>query len=208
MVIKILISLIIGYLLGTLSPAALFAKLKKVNLRKRGTGNLGATNTTMVLGKQYGALVMIIDIGKAFFACKLAELLFPELAVAGLLAGAAAVVGHIFPFYMKFKGGKGLAAFGGMILAYNPWMFLGLLVGGIVLMFLVNYAIVLPLLAAVLFPALVAVTSHDIIAVVICVATSILIIVKHWSIFGRIRRGEDTKVRDFLKGRFHSEPEH
>lgn len=123
MVLETVISLVIGYLLGTLSPAALFAKLKKVNLRKRGTGNLGATNTTMVLGKQYGALVMILDIGKAFLACKLAELLFPELAVAGLLAGAAAVVGHIYPFYMKFKGGKGLAAFGGMILAYNPWMF-------------------------------------------------------------------------------------
>lgn len=199
MVIKSVISLVIGYLLGTLSPAALFAKLKNVNLRKRGTGNLGATNTTMVLGKQYGALVMILDIGKAFLASKLAKLLFPELAVAGLLAGAASVVGHIFPFYMKFKGGKGLAAFGGMILAHNPWMFLGLLVGGIILVLIINYGIAMPMSVSVLFPVLVAVTSRDPVAIAICAATSVLIIVKHWSIFGRIRRGEDTKARDFIR---------
>lgn len=149
MVIETVVSLLIGYLLGMLSPAALFAKRKKVNLRKCGTGNLGATNTTMVLGKKYGALVMILDIGKAFLACKLAELLFPELAVADLLAGAASVVGHIFPFYMKFKGGKGLAAFGGMILAYNPWILLGLLAVGIVLIFIFNYGIAITIFAAV-----------------------------------------------------------
>ena len=199
MIIEIAISLIIGYLLGTLSPAALFAKLKKVNLRKRGTGNLGAANTTIVLGKQYGVLVMVIDIGKAFLACKLAELLFPQLAVAGLLAGAASVAGHVFPFYMKFKGGKGLAAFGGMILAYNPLMFLGLLTGGIVLIFIFNYGIAMPMSVSVLFPVLVAIISHDPAAVAICVATSVLIIVKHWSIFGRIRRGEETRVRDFIR---------
>lgn len=196
---NIFVSIVIGYLLGTLSPAALVSKIKKTNLRKQGTGNLGATNTMLTLGKGYGALVMIVDIGKSLLACKLASLLFPQFSAAGLLAGAAAVVGHIYPFYMKFKGGKGLAAFGGMILAYSWWMFLVLLLSGFVLMLIVNHGLVLPMMAAVVFPVLVALHSRNWLFVLICVATSVLLIVKHWSIFGRIHRGEDTTVRECLR---------
>lgn len=123
-------SVIIGYLLGCLSPAALISKIKRKNLRKNGTGNLGATNVMLNFGKRFGALVMLFDIFKAFAAYKLAELLFPSAAFVGIAAGFAAVVGHVFPFYMKFKGGKGLAAFAGMVLAYNPWLFLFLLLTG------------------------------------------------------------------------------
>lgn len=196
---EIVVSILIGYLLGTLSPSALLSKIKHINLRKHGTGNLGATNTMLTLGKGYGALVMLVDIGKSFLACRLASLLFPQFSAAGLIAGAAAVVGHIYPFYMRFRGGKGLAAFGGMILAYSPGMFLALLFAGIVLMLIVNYSIVLPMLAATVFPVLVAFHSRNWLFVLICAATSILLIAKHWSIIGRVRRGEDIKVRDFIR---------
>lgn len=196
---EILASLAIGYLLGAFSPAALLSKIKKINLRKHGTGNLGASNTMLTMGKGYGALVMLVDIGKAFLACKLALLLFPQFAAAGLLAGAAAVVGHIFPFYMKFQGGKGLAAFGGMILAYNPWMFVALLCIGIVLMFIFNYSFPMPMFAAAAFPILVAFHSQNLWFVLICAATSILIVVKHWSNIGKARRGEDVKIRDIFR---------
>ena len=125
---KILLCILIGYLIGSLNPAALLSKLKKKDLRKQGTGNLGATNTMIVLGKGYGALVMLFDVAKAFASVKLAQLLFADLAVAGILAGSAAVIGHIYPFYLKFQGGKGLAAFGGMILAVDPLLFIILLV--------------------------------------------------------------------------------
>lgn len=198
-IMQILASLGIGYLLGALSPAALLSKIKQIDFRKKGTGNLGATNTMLLLGKGYGALVMLVDIGKAFLASKLAKLLFPQLAAAGLLAGAAAVVGHIFPFYMHFKGGKGLASFGGMVLAYDPRMFLGLLCAGVVLMLAVNYSVVLPMMAAAVFPVLVALHSGDLLLVLISAATGLLVIVKHWSIIGKVRRGEEIKVRDFLR---------
>ena len=122
-----ILSGIMGYLLGCLNPAALFAKAKKIDLRKKGTGNLGATNTTIVLGKKYGVIVMLFDIFKAYLAVKLAKVLFPKAALAWLFAGGAAVVGHIYPFYMRFKGGKGLACLGGAVLAISPSMFLVLI---------------------------------------------------------------------------------
>lgn len=198
---KIVLCIAIGYLLGTLSPAALLSKLKNINLRKQGTGNLGATNTMLVLGKGYGALVMILDIAKAFIAVKIAEAICPGVSVVGLLTGFFAVIGHIYPFYMKFKGGKGLAAFGGMILAADPRLFLLLLLTGIVLMLIINYSIALPISAAILFPILYGLYWRSLTAVLICAATSILIIAKHFSIFAKIKRGDEIKVRGFIKTR-------
>lgn len=197
--------MIIGYLLGTLSPAALLGRKKNVDLRKEGTHNLGASNTTLVLGKGYGALVMMIDILKAFVAAKTAKWLFPKLAAASILAGFAAVVGHIFPFYMNFKGGKGLAAFGGMILAYNPWVFLFLLSTGVFLMLVFNASVALPIYVAVVFPVFVWFGTHHVGMLLITVATSILIVVKHWSNIDRIKRGEEVNLRKFFKNIFKKE---
>lgn len=197
-----LLCAVLGYLIGSLSPAALLSKLKKQNLRKQGTGNLGATNTMIVLGKGYGALVMLFDIAKAFAAVKLAELLFPSLAVAGILAGSAAVVGHIFPFYLKFKGGKGLAAFGGLILGVDTLLFLILLVIALLFMFVINHSVAMPISAAILFPILYAFRTVFISAVVIAAAVSILIICVHISNIGKARRGEDSKIREYVKENF------
>ncbi len=201
MVLRVLFCLLNGYLLGSLSPAALLARVKDVNLRTEGTGNLGATNTTLVLGKQYGVLVMVFDVGKAYLACKVASFLLPEWEMAILLAGAAAVVGHAFPFYMKFRGGKGVAAFGGMILAFDPWFFLILLINAVILMLIVNYGVVGPMSASALFPVMVGVRSRSILEALVCAVTGLLIMLKHWNVFERMRDGSETKVRDFLKGK-------
>lgn len=179
------ISIIIGYLLGSISPAALIAKIKKTNLRKTGTKNLGATNTTLVLGKKFGAIVMIFDIAKGAVSVIIAKLLFREIAMlAGLLAGSAAVVGHMFPFYLKFRGGKGLAAYGGMILAFDPLTFLLLLIIGLICAFVLNYGIALTASAAVLFPFVTAarnISSPYVIPLtVIAALTSAVLLVRHW----------------------------
>lgn len=198
---KVLFCIVNGYLLGSLNPAALLARIKKTNLRVEGTGNLGATNTTMVLGKRYGVLVMVFDVGKAYIACKLAAFLLPEWEIAILLAGAATVLGHMFPFYMKFQGGKGVAAFGGMILAFDPWIFLILLINAVVLMLIINYGVVGPMSASALFPVMVGVRSRSILEALVCAVTGLLIMLKHWNVFERMRNGSETKVRDFLRGK-------
>lgn len=191
--------LIMGYLIGTLSPAALFAKLKKANLRENGTGNLGATNALLVMGRLYGVLVMVLDILKAFLAFRLAVRLFPAVKLAGMIAGLAAIIGHIFPFYMKFKGGKGLAAFGGMILGYKPAMFWFILLTGVVLIIIFNYSVALPMFAAVAFPIMVWFHSGSIEMVIIAVIASAIIVIKHWSNIGKAKDGSDNKIRDYIK---------
>ncbi|MBQ9167550.1 MAG: glycerol-3-phosphate acyltransferase [Oscillospiraceae bacterium] len=201
---EIAFSLIIGYLLGSLNPAALLSKLKNINFREQGTGNLGASNTLLILGKKYGAVVMLFDIIKAVIAAKLAKWLFPQLALANLLAGSAAVVGHVFPFYLRFQGGKGLAAFGGLVLAYDPAMFLFLLLLGVVLMLIVNYSYILPMSAAFLFPFLALYKSQRVDVFLLTLAASALVIIKHWSNIGRARRGEEMKIREFIKEKLFS----
>lgn len=196
---KILYCLIIGYLLGSLSPSALISKLKKKNLRECGTKNLGATNTMLTFGKWYGLFVMLFDISKAYAAVKLAGMFFPALAVSGVLAGSAAVVGHVYPFYLRFKGGKGLAAFGGLVLGLDPLLFLILLVIALILMLIINYSVAMPMSAAVLFPVLYGIHSRDIIGALILTAVSVLIIYKHFSNIYKARRGEDVKIREFVK---------
>lgn len=196
---NVFLSLIIGYLFGTISPAAFISKMKKKNLREHGTGNLGATNTTLVFGKGYGAFVMFFDIAKSFTVYHLAILLFPMLSLAGLLAGGASVFGHIFPFYMKFKGGKGLATFGGLILAIDPLLFLILLIVAFLAAIVFNYTAAIPISASILFPILHGLCYKDIASVLILTAISILMITVHIPNIYRAKRGEEIEVRVFLK---------
>lgn len=156
-----LFSAVIGYFLGCLSPAALVSKLKNKNLRSNGTGNLGATNTMLVLGKSYGALVMVLDVTKGYISVRLAQRLFPLYSLAGLIAGCAAIVGHIFPFYLDFQGGKGLAALGGLVLGVDPILFLVLLIAGVAVMVITDHGYAMPITAAVLFPILFAIRSDS-----------------------------------------------
>ena len=109
----------LGYLLGCSNLAHWLAKWNNVDFRKGGSGNLGASNTTILLGWKAGVAVAVHDIGKAVLAVLLAKLLFPGQEYVGAAAGVSAVLGHVFPFYLRFKGGKGLASFFGAVLALN-----------------------------------------------------------------------------------------
>ena len=190
---------LIGYLLGAISPAALIAKLKRKDLRENGTGNLGATNTMLVFGRTYGVAVMLFDIAKAFFAFKLAEWAVPEAEWLALAAGACAVVGHCFPFYLKFKGGKGLATFGGLVLAYEPWLFAFLLVTGVLLMILVNHSFILPFYATLFFAVYAAIREENILSFLCVALVSVLILVMAFEQLIRAVRGQDGKIREYIK---------
>ncbi|MBE6579235.1 MAG: glycerol-3-phosphate acyltransferase [Ruminococcaceae bacterium] len=195
---EILLSLILGYLFGSLNPAALIGRFKQTNLRKSGTGNLGATNVLLHFGKGYAVLVMVFDIFKALAAFHLAALFFPVAELAPYLAGAAAVVGHIFPFYLKFKGGKGLAAFGGFVLAVDPHVFWFLLVTGVVAMLLVNYSVALPYYGGIAFPVIMWLLKKSIPVIGICTAVSGLILYKHAGNVKKAMDGTDNKIREYV----------
>ena len=193
------LSLLLGYGLGCLNPAALLSKIKKQDLRKVGTHNLGASNTLLVMGKKWGALVMLFDIFKSFFSAKLAKWLFPQLYAVQLVAGLGAVLGHIFPFYLGFRGGKGLAAFGGMVLAYDPLLFCVLLAFGLVMMLLFNCSVALPMSAAPLFAILAGIRSQSFAVFVLAAVSAAIIVIQHWSNIEKARNGNDVKIRSFVR---------
>ena len=188
----------IGYALGSISPSYILSKIKKVDIRKSGTKNLGASNTFMHFGRFWGIFVMLFDILKAYFAVKLCQFLFHELPLAGLVSGTAAVLGHNYPFYLRFKGGKGLASFGGFVLALSPPMFLCLLTGCIIITFILNYGCVLALSAAALFPIIVGISYGSLPAFLIAAVSGANVFLKHTQNLKRIKNGEETKFRTFI----------
>ena len=196
---KIFSSLVIAYLLGSLNPAALLSKIKHANTRENGSQNYGATNTLLLVGKKWAAAVMAFDILKSFLAVKIAQLMVPLSTWAAMAAGFFAVIGHCFPFYMKFKGGKGLAAYGGIVLAYNPLLFILMLATATVLIIIVNYSFIMPFYAAVVFPIHVAFHTDEPLAFVFALAAAILLFCKHFGNFKKARRGEDIKIREYIR---------
>ncbi len=176
-----ILSFVMGYLIGCLHPAALLSRRRHVDLKQTGTGNLGATNTTLVLGRASGIVVLVVDVFKSYFAAKLARLLFPQLALAGMVASLGAILGHCFPVFLRFQGGKGLASYGGMVLAYDPGIFLMILLPGILLMLLLNTGVVLPLLASLAFPALVWLTGGSLPEILLSLAAGGFLLAMHLS---------------------------
>ena len=111
-----LVALGLGYLFGGIQSAILYGRFKGIEIRNHGSGNAGATNTLRVLGKKAALIVFLCDVLKAVLAVILAKLLFPEMVLlAGLYAGIGAILGHSYPLFFKFKGGKGIAVTVGAI---------------------------------------------------------------------------------------------
>lgn len=195
-----ILSLGLGYLVGCMNPAALVARQTKVDLTKKGTGNLGATNTALVLGRKAGGFVLLFDMLKSILSYKLAKLLFPHLKLAGLIAGLGVLLGHCFPFNMGFVGGKGLASFGGLVLAADPLVFCVLLALGLVLAWQLNYGVYLAVTATVLFPIAMWLRSGDVGITVMTALCSGLIFAMHWrNLMRAIRKEDPISARGGLK---------
>ena len=206
--------ILIGYLIGCINPAYLISKIKKIDIRKKGSGNLGATNTSLIVGKKWGALVMAFDIFKAYATVKLCQYLFAQTLLAGVVAGSATILGHNHPFYLKFKGGKGLAAFGGCVLALNPLHFLALLIIGIALSLILDYGIGIPLSASILFPTVTAIQYYRmtdgnlgiaLLTVLIILPPMLSVLLRHRSNWQRIKAGTELRIRDYFKGKSYEE---
>ena len=194
-----ILCLSLGYLVGCINPAMAISRVKNINLREEGTGNLGATNTAFVLGKKAGYFVLFFDILKSYFSFKVAKWLFPQLLIAGILASIGCILGHCFPVTMHFQGGKGLAAFGGLILAYKPWMFFTIIAVGITLMFVCNTGVIAPFMGCVLFPVFTYLSGCDTMELLAVTAASAIIFSTHLSNFRMARRREDVvNTKEFM----------
>lgn len=119
--------LLIGYVFGLFQTAYIYGRLHGIDIRNYGSGNAGTTNTLRVFGTKAGLLVLFGDIMKCILAVLITGAIFKgshpdEIYLLKMYTAAGAIIGHNFPFYLKFKGGKGIAATAGLILSFHPYL--------------------------------------------------------------------------------------
>ena len=176
------------------------SRFKNVDLKSKGSKNLGASNTVALIGWKAGALVFIHDFGKAILAVCVSRMLFPELPYVGEIAGVSSVLGHIFPFYLKFKGGKGFATFLGMAFILD-WKFaLGLIVVVLLILFITDYIVLGTFTSIAVVPVYFGIISQDFIVASIFAVASIVILIKHQENIVRLRNGTEVGLRSANRG--------
>jgi glycerol-3-phosphate acyltransferase PlsY len=199
-----ILALLIAYLLGSIPSAVWIGKwFYGVDVREHGSGNAGATNTFRVLGKKAGIPVLLMDIFKGWSAVMIAAFATEAPAHSQdfvniqIVLGVAAVVGHIFPVFAAFRGGKGIATLFGVILAVHPYACL-ISTGVFLLVFLAfNYVSLGSICAGVAFPFIIIFFfGHDIVPsmVVFSCLVAILILITHQKNIERLLRREESKI--------------
>ena len=185
---KYVLCILIGYLIGAINPSYIIAKLRGFDIREKGSKNAGASNALILFGKVLGIGCALFDIAKATFAIWLCGKLFPELTYSFAVTGVACILGHVFPFYMKFRGGKGLACLGGMILAFDWRVFLIMLAAEIVVTIVTDYICFVPLTASAVFPIVYGIMRQDAWGALIIAVIFPLMIYKHKENLKRIKQ--------------------
>lgn len=200
---------LVAYCLGSIPTAVWVSRaFFDIDIREYGSGNAGATNTFRVLGPRWGTFVMICDVLKGFLAVKLAYLLpqyfdseiqFLNLQ---LILGIAAVIGHIFPIWANFKGGKGVATLFGLVIGISPWTALACSGVFLLVLYLTRFVSLSSILASIAFPLFI-LEVFDVdnnFYRFFAVAVALLVILTHQKNIGRILKGDESKVPIF-KGR-------
>lgn len=191
---------LLSYLIGCSSMAFYLSKYKKIDMRSKGSGNLGASNAMVLMGWKAGIVVAVHDIGKAVLAVALAKHVCPQLPFVGAAAGVACVLGHMFPFYLRFKGGKGFASYLGMTLALN-WKFALIVMAVVVIVTLISdYIVVGTVTTIVVVPTYMGIVTHSaVLAAILCIATA-AILYKHRENYVRIAKGTEIGLRRANRG--------
>lgn len=196
MTMNALASALIGYLFGCIQSAYLIGRLVgKMDIRQQGSGNAGASNITSTLGIKYGVIVGLIDILKGVLAVLVVKWIYPDSPELAYLSGLMAVVGHIFPFYMRFRGGKGVAALVGMMIGVD-WKL------GIVFFLLVaipalitDYIVAGSFTTFLALPVVSFLHGYPPLILVLSLGLTALCFYLHRSNIQRIRAGEELKIR-------------
>lgn len=191
---QVILCIVIGYFLGNLNPAYLFARLKGYDARVDGSGNAGASNAFILAGKAAFFITAVFDIFKAFAACRICRVLFPSLPVAEQIGGVACVLGHMFPVVLRFRGGRGLATLGGMVFSWSWKTFLILLALAALIAFVTNYVCFVAPTMSLLFPALYYWYTRFLPALLILLIPIIPIFLKHMENFRRIKAGTEARM--------------
>ena len=194
--------IVVAYLIGSVPTAVWISKFFfGIDIRDYGSGNAGATNTYRILGPKWGTIVMIVDMVKAIIAVKLALFLpFADneiyLVNMQLGLGLAAVVGHIFPIWADFRGGKGIASLFGMVLGIQPNVALCCVGVFILVLYLTRWVSLSSILASIAFPVFILVIFNEPEKLyrVFAITVAMLVLLTHQKNIGRLLKGSENKV--------------
>lgn len=193
-IFRYLIVGIFTYLVCSINPAYLIGKRKGFDIRSRGSHNAGASNALITMGNLVFVFCMLFDISKAVFCIRTSMLLNPDTPFIFPFASVCALIGHIFPFYMNYKGGKGLAVLGGIIFSYSPIIFVIMLTAEIVFVAIVKYVCFVAMSASAVFPAVYYFTSKDIVGAIILLIIPVIVFAKHRTNIERIKNGTEARI--------------
>ncbi len=193
-----------AYLLGSIPTGFLVARAKGIDIRKVGSGNIGATNALRVLGKPAGILVLLVDALKGWLAVRVVAMLIVEQfssqealggnrVIASILAAIFAVLGHNYTCWLGFKGGKGIATSAGVLTALVPWALLIILSVWIVLFAITRYVSIGSLAASATLPFATWLTTHDWTLTAVTGAMGALAIFKHKGNIQRLMKGTEPR---------------
>ncbi|HDE7338175.1 TPA: glycerol-3-phosphate 1-O-acyltransferase PlsY [Staphylococcus aureus] len=198
----IIVMLLLSYLIGAFPSGFVIGKLFfKKDIRQFGSGNTGATNSFRVLGRPAGFLVTFLDIFKGFITVSF-PLWLPVHAdgpistffTNGLIVGLFAILGHVYPVYLKFQGGKAVATSAGVVLGVNPILLLILAIIFFIVLKIFKYVSLASIVAAICC-VIGSLIIQDYILLVVSFLVSIILIIRHRSNIARIFRGEEPKIK-------------
>lgn len=193
----ILLPLILAYLLGSIPSALWVGKLfYKTDIRTKGSGNLGATNTFRTLGAKAGIAVTILDILKGTAATMIP--FYIDTSIHPLVFGVIAVIGHMFPVFAKFKGGKAVATSGGILLGYQWPLFLlavAVLLIALKITKMVSLSSIILAVVAVIYTVIYTFYSEDYPFLIVILILASFIIYRHRANIARIKAGTEPKIK-------------
>ncbi len=208
------ILIILAYLIGSVPTAVWVSKwVYGIDIREHGSGNAGATNAFRILGTKAGAAVMAADMMKGFLAVKLS--IFSQFPWTSepfvnlqIFLGLAAVLGHIFPIWAEFRGGKGIATLFGMILSIHPIVAASLVLVFFLMLLITRYVSLSSIAASIAFPLLILfifnAQAQELSYRLFAIATAFLVVLTHHKNISRLISGNENKV-PFFRKRKHRE---
>lgn len=204
MVIRIILCLCLGYLFGCFSTGYFIGKMNKVDIRKYGSGNAGTTNALRTLGAKAGFLTLVGDMLKAVIPMLFVRLVFfQDIDYVQLLAvytGLGVVLGHNYPVWLGFKGGKGIAATSGVMVAFDPFIIPIALPLFVISVAITRYVSVGSLLVAVTFPIWILIRyPNNLHMLIVSLIFMTLAFIKHRSNIKRLLSGTENKIGQKVK---------
>jgi glycerol-3-phosphate acyltransferase PlsY len=205
-ILSFLLTVLLAYLLGSIPTGYLVARVRGVDIRGMGSGNIGATNVFRSMGRGAGVVVLMVDFCKGWLACGIVPqgvLLALGLAASesggytellAIVGGVAAVLGHNYTCWLRFKGGKGIATSAGVLTALVPWAFLIILLVWAVVFGVWRYVSLASIAASLVLPLAVWVTGGSVTLVSICAGLTVLAVYKHRSNVQRLLAGTEHRV--------------